>query len=131
MFDAMDARNGRGTVQGGENAMNIEERIADIEARLQNTAGLSGEQRAELQALLAKLKAELRALSATNADQAHSIAGYVDLSTHELTREEKQPHLLRHAIEGLMSSVAGLEAQHPRLTELVNALSMLLSNTGI
>jgi hypothetical protein len=109
----------------------IEDTIASIEERLRRAEGMSAAQRAEMQALLGKLKGELAALSKTDADQARSIAGYVDLSTHELTRSEKQPQLFQHALQGLSSSVAGLEAQHPRLTELVNSLSVLLSNTGI
>ena len=109
----------------------IDETIASIENRLCHAQGLGEEQRIELQALLVKLKAELSLLSTTNADQARSIAGYVDLSTHELARAQKHPRLLQHAIEGLSSSVAGLEIQHPRLTELINTLCASLSNSGI
>ncbi len=109
----------------------IEDTIANIESRLQRTGTFTDEQRKELQTLLHTLKSELTALSKTKSDQARSITGYIDLSTHEATREEKQPHLFRHAIEGLSSSVVGMEVQHPRLTELVNALSQLLSNAGI
>ena len=109
----------------------IEETIARIEARLAQSPGMGAEQRAELQGLLLKLKTDLATLHATNADQAHSIAGYVDLSTHELSRSEKKPKQLHHAIEGLSSSVAGLEAEHPGLTETINALCVSLANSGI
>jgi len=109
----------------------IEETIARIEARLKSAESLSDGNRKELQALLATLKDELQALSRTDADQARSIAGFVELTTHEATREEKQPELLQHSMRGLESSVYGLEAKHPKLTELVNSFCMLLSNTGI
>jgi hypothetical protein len=109
----------------------IDETIARIEARLKSAEALSEESRKELQALLSTLKAELLALSQHDADQARTIAGYVELSTHEATREQKQPRLLEHAIDGLKTSVYGLEAKHPRLTELANSIGLLLSNTGL
>lgn len=109
----------------------IEETIASIESRLRNAKELGDEQRAEMQALLERLKGELFELSSIDADQARSIVGYMDLSTHELARNEKQPHLLRLAIEGLSSSVVGLELKHPRLTEAINALCVSLANSGI
>lgn len=109
----------------------IEDTIASIESRLKNSTGLSAKQRDELQGLLHTLKSELAVLEKADADQAHSVAGYVGLSTHEATRAQKDPQSVEHALEGLNSAVSGLEAQHPRLTELVNSLSMLLSNTGI
>ena len=109
----------------------IEDTIASIESRLKSAAGLSAEQRVELQTLLGTLKSELAVLEKADADQARSVAGYVALSTHEATRASKDPKSVQHALEGLNSAVSGLEAQHPRLTELVNSLGMLLSNTGI
>jgi hypothetical protein len=109
----------------------IEDTIAGIESRLAHAQGLSAEQRAELQGLVAQLKAELVRFSATNSDQARSIAGYVDLSTHEISRAEKHPGLLNHAVAGLSYSVAGLETQHPRLTATINAICAALANSGI
>lgn len=109
----------------------IDETIARIEARLKSSEALSEESRQELQALLNTLKAELQALSKHDADQARSIAGYVELSAHEATREQRQPHLLEHTIEGLKNSVYGMEAKHPQLTELVRSIGLLLSNTGL
>ena len=108
----------------------IEDTIARIEARLKNGKSLSDQQRHELLTLLETLKSELSNLAKTQPDHARSVAGYLDLSTHEATRQDRKPPLLRHAIEGLSSSVSELEVQHPRLTQLVNSLTVLLSKYG-
>ena len=82
----------------------IEDAIAEIESRL-HAADLADAQRAGLQTQLQTLKTEL---STT-----------------------KNPHTIKAALDGLSTSVAGLEAQHPKLTELVGSLSLLLSSSGI
>jgi ABC-type transporter Mla subunit MlaD len=109
----------------------IQDTIEQIEARLCDASALSVENRAELRALLAKLKAEVASLPETHREQAQSIAGFTAISTHEAIRLEKNPQLLRHALDGLNSSVAGLEESHPRLVKVVNSICVTLSNLGI
>jgi hypothetical protein len=81
--------------------------------------------------LVGTLKSEVAALSKTHGEQAESIAGFADLSTHEATRAEQNPRLLKLSLEGLGSSVKELEDSHPRLVQIVNAISNTLSNLGI
>ena len=109
----------------------IEDTIAKIEARLRNTDAISDEKRRELQQLLAELKAEVARLSRTHADEAASIAGFTGVSAHEATRETQNPRLLKLSLEGLKSSVKEFEDSHPRLVQLVNSISNVLSNLGI
>ena len=109
----------------------IQDTIEQIEARLRDSGSLSAENRAELQSLLAKLKSEVAGLSETHREQAESIAGFAAVSAHEATREERNPQLLRHALDGLSSSVAGFEESHPRLVKVVNSICITLSNLGI
>ena len=109
----------------------IEETIAKIEARLQLTDALKDDKRQELQQLLATLKAEVAKLSKTHAEQAESIAGFTELSTREATRESQNPQLLKLSLTGLTSSVEEFERSHPKLVEIVNSISSLLSNVGI
>jgi peptidoglycan hydrolase-like protein with peptidoglycan-binding domain len=109
----------------------IEDTLAKIEARLDGAEVLTDEKRGELQALLNKLRAEIGGLSRTHAEQAESIAGYTELSTREATRAKQNPRLLKHSLEGLSSSVEEFEKSHPKLVEVVNSISQMLSNVGI
>ena len=109
----------------------IEQTLGTIEARIQNSETIRDDRRAELLELLGKLKAEVASLSQTDEEQARSIAGFAEISAHEATRSEKNPQLLQHAVDGLRSSVKGFEESHPRLVQIVNAISGFLSNLGI
>ncbi|HTL18642.1 MAG TPA: DUF4404 family protein [Patescibacteria group bacterium] len=109
----------------------IEDTIGKIEARIQSADAINEERRRELIQLLGTLRSEVANLSKTNAEQAASITGFAELSTHEATRTEQNPRLLRLSLEGLSSSVSEMEKSHPRLVQIVNAISNTLSNLGI
>jgi hypothetical protein len=49
----------------------------------------------------------------------------------EAIRQPKDPQLAASALQELADSVAELEVSHPRLVNVVNAISVLLSNIGI
>ena len=109
----------------------IEDTIGKIEARIQGAETVNDERRQELLQLLGTLKSEVAELSKTHGEQAQSIAGFTEVSTHEATRTEQNPELLKLSLEGLGSSVRGFEGSHPRLVQIVNAISSTLSNLGI
>ena len=109
----------------------IENTIGEIEAKICGTDAVSEEHKRELLQLLGQLKAEVGTLAKTHDDQAKSIAGFTQVSTHEATRTEQNPQLLEHSLQGLRSSVDGFEKSHPRLVQIVNAISNTLSNLGI
>jgi hypothetical protein len=109
----------------------IEKTIQEIEERVQGTDAIKEERRQELLKLLATLKAEVATLSKTHSEQAESIAGFTVVSAHEATRTQQNPDLLKLSLKGLSSSVEGIEASHPRLVQIVNAISSTLSNLGI
>ena len=109
----------------------IEDTIGKIEARIQSANSISEERRCELLQLLATLKSEVSGLSETHGEQAQSIAGFTELSTHEATRTKQDPQLLKLSLEGLGSSVQGFEESHPHLVQIVNTISSTLSNLGI
>lgn len=92
---------------------------------------MSEEGKGEILNLLSTLKSEIADLSATREEDAQSIAGFVELSTHEATRKDKNPQLLELSLKGLSSSVTGFENTHERLVKVVNAICIALSNTGI
>ncbi len=109
----------------------IEDTIGKIEARIQGADTIKEDRRRELVQLLGTLKSEVAELSKTHGDQAQSIAGFAEVSAHEATRTERNPRLLKLSLEGLSSSVAELRESHPRLAQIVNAISNTLSNLGI
>jgi Domain of unknown function (DUF4404) len=109
----------------------IDDTIAKIQQRLEQSANLPVEKRAELLDLIAQLKTEIKGVSASDPDQAQSIAGFAELSTHEATRDQPQSATKNSAISGLESTVKGFEAAHPKLTAVVNRIADALSNLGI
>ncbi len=109
----------------------IEDTIGKIEARIQGAESIKDERRQELLQLVGTLKSEVAELSKTHEEQAQSIAAFADISTHEATRTEQNPELLKLSLQGLDSSVGEFEKTHPRLVQIVNAISNTLSNLGI
>ena len=109
----------------------IEDTIGKIEAKIKNADTVKEDRRRELLQLLGTLKSEVAELSKTHGEQAESIAGFAELSTHEATRSEQNPQLLKLSLKGLNSSVEELERSHPHLVRIVNAISNTLSNLGI
>ena len=117
--------------QGCYYLLMINETISKIEERIRVAGKMGGEQKTELLKLLAELKSEVTNLASTHEDDAHSIAGFTDVSTHEATRGSRKPELMDQSLQGLAASVRGFEESHPRLVQLVNSISTTLSNLGI
>ncbi len=109
----------------------IDDTIGKIEARIQGAESIKEDRRQELMQLLGTLKSEIAEFSKTHSDQAESIARFAEASTHEATRAEQNPRLLKLSLEGLSSSVTELEKTHPQLVQVVNTISQTLSNLGI
>ena len=109
----------------------INETIAKIEAKIEQANYVKEESKAEIMNLLSTLKSEIAGLSETHGEHAQSIAGFTEVSMHEAIREEKNQKLLKLSLEGLSSSVQGLEGSHPGLVEVVNRIAVMLSNIGI
>src|SRR5215469_2608414 len=109
----------------------LEDTIGKIESKIEGAETIKDDRRRELLQLLGTLKSEVAELSKTHGEEAQSIAGFTEISTHEATRTEQNPDLLELSLKGLGSSVSGFEQSHPRLVQIVNAISNTLSNLGI
>ena len=109
----------------------INDTLSKIETRLENAGALGADTRRELLNLIATLKQEITDLSETDADQAQSIAGFAETSTHEAIRATRKPELLTYSLEGLSASLEGFEESHPDLVHIVNRICATLSNLGI
>lgn len=108
----------------------IQDTLSKIEARIGQSA-VRDDSKAELLTLLGTLKAEVAELSHTHRDEAQSIAGFTEVSAHEATRDEPNPALVKHSLDGLAASVEGFEQSNPRLVDIVNRICTTLSNLGI
>lgn len=111
--------------------MSIEEAIARIENRVRSSRRLNDRSKGEFLELLDSLWKELDAIPEEQNDRAASITGFMDVSTHEATREEQDQELLNISITGLAKSVQEMEASHPNLASAVNRVCALLANMGI
>ena len=109
----------------------IKQTIQEIEARLQQADTIEEKNKAELLHLVTTLRSEVEQLSRTHDEQAQSIVGFTKVSAHEATRDERDPRLVKLAVDGLAASVAELESTHPKLVEIVNRICLTLSNIGI
>jgi hypothetical protein len=92
-------------------------RIEQIESRVLQSPSLSAEDKAALLKDLEALKAEAAAVPEEKLPTAREI------SAKEASAQSM--------MEEFTASVEGLEASHPRLTELANRISVVLSNMGI
>ncbi len=109
----------------------IDETISTIEARIQRQQHLDDAQKRELLELLKHLKSEVDGLALTHEEAARSITAFAGVSAQEATREHKNPELHQLSIQGLNASAAEFKNSHPRLVEVVNTISRMLSNLGI
>ena len=98
----------------------IEDRIRNIEARVQGSGNLPESAKAELLEITGALREELQAVNKEHLEQAEGTAG-----------EAPHGESLDDALGGLSGTVTELEAMHPRLSELANRLAVALSNMGI
>lgn len=107
----------------------IDRQIELISAKIASAPNLPESTKNELLELLSTLRQEVNTLA--DPETANSIAGFANVSAHEGTRADRKPELLDSALKGLGASVQELEATHPKLFEVVNRLTVALSNMGI
>lgn len=109
----------------------LKDTFSKLEDQIHKSGSMPEENKAELLKLLGTLKTEVSELATTHREEAKSIAGFMELSAHEATRENKNPELLKHSVAGLSSSVDEFEKSHPQLVNAVNRICTALSNMGI
>jgi hypothetical protein len=109
----------------------IQKTIERIEEKIRTNNSITEINKIELLDLLAKLKPEIMNLANAKTEHAESITGFIERSTYEVMRKEKNPDLLKIAVNGLSVSVKGFEVSHPELVENVNYIANALANMGI
>jgi hypothetical protein len=109
----------------------VDKTISRIEERIRGNESLNAEKKQELLSLIGDLRNEMTGLEKKHQNDAHSIAGYAESSVHEATRDDINPELLKHSLDGLSLSARRFEISHPRLTGLINNIGQTLWKLGI
>ena len=104
--------------------------FSSLKERIEKSAH-SQERKERLLSLVSSLEAELDEVSRTSSQDARSIASFAEASMTEATRDTPHQEALKHSLIALGLSVKRVEAEYPETVKLVNAISMMLSNTGI
>jgi hypothetical protein len=91
----------------------IDERIQKIESTIEASRNLPGETKSRAAGARGRTEVRDPTLSETHHEEASSITRFADESTHEAAREEKDPQLAESALQGLRTSIEGLEQSHP------------------
>jgi len=106
----------------------VEDRIRNIEARVQASTSLPDAAKAELLELLAALRVELQGVKKEHLERAESAA---NIPSTPGSLETAHGETLDDALGALTGTVTALEATHPRAAALANRLAIALANMGI
>ena len=109
----------------------IKDTLAKIESAIAKVQAGDSKEKAELVALLGRLKAELAELPPSRLDEARSIGYFTEAAAHEVTRGNSSVQLKNLSISGISYAVKGFEASHPQMVSVVNEICMILARMGI
>ncbi len=109
----------------------INDTLSKIEAAIAKVEAGKSPEKAELVALLKKLKSELSTLPASRMDDIRSVGYFTEAAAHEVTREKASVQLKNLSISGISYAVKGFEVSHPELVSVVNEICMILARMGI
>jgi len=107
-----------------------DERIQKIRSAVESADHISPEKKAELLAVLAKLKPAIAEVAQTSEEEAESISRFVEASAHEVA-SKKESESVEKRLNRLKQTVEKFEASHPQLTAFVSEYSAVLSGLGI
>jgi len=108
-----------------------DERIQKIKAAVEAADHIPAEKKAELLAVLAKLKPAIAEVAQTHEEEAERISRFVEASAHEVASKKERPESVERVLHKLRQSVEKFEASHPQLTSFVTEYSAVLSSLGI
>jgi hypothetical protein len=109
----------------------VEETLQHIESRLRERGTMTDEQRAELLALVGKLRLELDELEKTDPEQAQQVANLTERTARYATREPPDGQLVEQSSRNLRRVAYELEASHPRLARVADAMLRMLADIGL
>jgi len=109
----------------------INDTLSKIESAIAKVQAGNSSEKAELVALLKKLKSELASLPDSRIDDVRSVGYFTEAAAHEATRENASVQLKNLSISGISYAVKGFEVSHPELVSVANEICMILSRMGI
>lgn len=109
----------------------IKDTLSKIESAIAKVQAGSSPEKAELAALLIKLKSELASLPPSRIDDVRSVGYFTEAAAHEVTRTNSSVQLKNLSISGIAYAVKGFEVSHPGLVSVVNEICMVLARMGI
>ena len=115
----------------GKGGPMVEETLQHIESRLRERGTMTDEQRAELLALVGKLRLELDELEQTDPEQAQQVANLTERTARYATREPPDGQLVEQSSRNLQRVAYELEASHPRLARVADAILRMLADIGL
>ena len=108
-----------------------DERIQKIKSAVESADHISPEKKAELLAVLAKLKPAIAEVAQTHEEEAEKISQFVEASAHKVAGKNERPESVERVLHRLKQSVEKFEASHPQLTTFVTEYSAVFSGLGI
>ena len=107
-----------------------DERIRKIKSAVESADHISPKKKAELLAVLAKLKPAIAEVAQTDEEEAERISQFVEASAHEVAGKKERSESVERVLQRLKQSVQKFEASHPQLTSFVTEYSAVLSGLG-
>ena len=107
-----------------------DERIEKIKSAVEAADHISPEKKAELLAVLAKLKPAIAEVARSHEGEAERISQFVEASAHEVAGKKERPESVDRVLNRLRQSVEKFEASHPQMTAFVTEYSAVLSGLG-
>lgn len=110
----------------------IEDRLKNLEDRIEAAGNLPEESRSELLRLLAALRSELAALPGAQTGEARETTDAREPSASaEAGGEAIEPTVLQAALDDLTDAVKKFETSHADVAPILNRISIILSNMGM
>ncbi len=109
----------------------VQDTIKRIEEMVRENDAIGKDTKSQLLKLIEELKPEMERLSKSHEEDAESVAGFMERSTHETLRKEKNPALKQMALDGLSASVRKIEASHPQLVKQIDYIINELASYGL
>lgn len=109
----------------------INDTLSKIEAAIARVESGNSPEKAELVALLRKLKSELSSLPVSRIEDIRSVGLFTEAAAHEATRKDSSLQLRNLSISGISYAVKGFEVSHPELVSVANEICLILARMGI
>ncbi|MCF6176393.1 MAG: DUF4404 family protein [Victivallaceae bacterium] len=103
--------------------------LKNIKQKIDSLESVSTNDKTELNALVENLHEELSAIASTDLDKASKVGSVVQTTADKALQGDAQT--VQSTIDDFSTSIETLEVTHPKLTDIVNRICMMLADIGI